>query len=156
MLKRTAAAAVFLASVSAHAQPEPLGVWDSRGQFVGNLVGQDRVELEIAGRSFAVSIQPIGPSEGAELLYATEDCSGSPYLDASTLPIPGYIIKGVIIYPGPLTTIEAKATGGYNSLGQFGCSPWDHGTRTVATEQTAARPVWTPPFCVSATKVRCE
>jgi hypothetical protein len=160
MLKIAAGAAVLLASASAYAQeqtqPQPLGVWDSQGHLVGNLAGQDRVALMLTGRPFALTVYPAGIPENSEFIYATPDCSGERYLDASTLPITGYLGGGVIFYPGPLTTIEAKATGGYNSEGQFGCSPWDQGTRTVAPAWVSRTPTWTPPFCVSATKVRCQ
>jgi hypothetical protein len=161
MLKKIAGAAILLASASAHAhaqsQPQPLGVWDSQGLLIGNLAGQDRVDLMLTpGRPFALTVFPSGFPQEAEFLYSTPDCSGERYLDAGTLPIPGYVFYGQIFYPGPLTTIDAKATGGYNSAGQFGCSPWDQGTRTVAPALVSRTPYWIPPFCVSATKVRCN
>jgi hypothetical protein len=165
MLKKTVGAAILLVSTAAHAQPagpQALGVWDSQGRLVGNLVGQSQVELVIVGKSIALSIEPTGIPVGTSFYYTTPDCSGQPYLDATSLPINGYVLgdierNAIVYFPGPITSIVQNSAGGENSLGQLGCSPISQVSRTVAPAYANRFPTpFTPPFCVSATKVRCQ
>jgi hypothetical protein len=165
MLKKIAGAAILLASASAYAQPtgpQALGFWDSQARFVGNLIGQNLVEMVIGGKSIALSIDPDKIPAGTSFIYGTPDCSGQPYLDATSLPTTGYFLgdierNAIVFTPGPITSIVQGSEGGENSLGQLACSPVSQVSRAVAPAYANRFPTpFTPPFCVSATKVRCN
>jgi hypothetical protein len=117
MLKPMAGAVVLLASVSLPAfgdhperQPQPLGVWDSQGKFVGDFVGngngpggEGQVVIEVNKTPTLFQFEYSGLTKaGPSIFYQGADCVGEGYLDVRHPPTMGiWLGEGEeVYYPG--------------------------------------------------------
>lgn len=119
--------------VPAQTRPFPLPdslagrtIVDANGKFVGNLLGENVIELKINGIWVLTSkIQkgafiPNNPSQLRQY-FTTSDCTGQAYMEAAALPVNGIIAtfgaNPTVFYPGTpkyLTIFSVKY--GYTSL----------------------------------------
>jgi hypothetical protein len=73
-------------------------VVDANGDFVGELVAPDEIAITISGVAvlFAYADGTLSSSGGPGLEYfASTDCTGQAYLDASDLPVNSFVSLGV-------------------------------------------------------------
>ena len=158
MLKTIAGAAVLLASVSAYAadHPQPLGVWDSEGMFVGNYVSDSAFEALIKGMPMLLPYSWHGFTEGLEIVYTQPNCAGQGYLSHDAPILSGGILSGQIYYPGPRITVTQASIGFEKPGGQSACSAISAVPVVVGPILTTPLPVFHPPFCVSPHAIRCQ
>jgi hypothetical protein len=134
------------------AGPRPLGVWDHAGNFVGDLFATRALVRAYNGQSASFTFIYLGfPQPQGGFLYTTADCSGQAYLDVLDQPAGGAIIDGVEFYPtsaGSQLQIQSEGLPGVS------CSP-NKIEDYAAPVQSRTLPTFTPPFCVSAGKVKC-
>jgi hypothetical protein len=111
---------------AAQAQRSRIGVYDSAGAYIGNLLSEDTVWVRFNNGDAVLKTDPSGALldagdffgglslEDTPVYYWTKaDCSGPAYLRADTLPTKGYYIKGsgMVQYPKkPVKTIVALAS----------------------------------------------
>ncbi len=107
--------------------PQGLSVYDANGQFIGTLLGTDRIVMKIDNRFFSVYHQR-GLSQDPSSYFFYSDCSpaASKYLrENGYLPIWAYFVpdvpggtSGKIIYPG-VTKLTNVPYDGYSTDGRI-------------------------------------
>jgi hypothetical protein len=154
--------ALILASTPALAQqhPQALGVWDHTGQFVGDYVWRGGFSSALLTYNDETALFPFdyaGLRQGAatQLYYTTANCSGTPYIDASDQPPFGFLDNNTYYFPSPgaqFITPVSRFVGAPPV-----CAPYSLGEIYAAPAQSVTYPAnkFTPPFCVSASKVKC-
>lgn len=88
--------------VAAQTVPTGVGVYDSRGQYFGNLIDRSKVWMRFPDGDAYVYIENRGRLhtsgdqdlegvllEGPRKFYTSRDCSGTPFLEVAELPPPG-------------------------------------------------------------------
>ncbi len=99
--------------------PQASGVvmQDGNGQTIGTLIGLNQVVLTVNNQAVTTNdFTPNGfysvDSTGIQFLHTSTDCSGTRYLDASTLPVVGYVANATANDSAPGTTLYYPALPG--------------------------------------------
>jgi hypothetical protein len=136
-------------------------VQDSNGQTVGSLLGPGSILLtlnnlavEIVSGASAAQGFYSEDSSGFTFFHTTADCSGTRYMDASGLPVGGYINGSTLYYPAAPAQVQTIASEESFNVGQslsgpgqcFPQSPTFSDTVGVATTYDVSS--FVPPFSV--------
>jgi hypothetical protein len=142
---------------SALANPQPLGVWDSTGRFVGNFT-EGGVELPVKGVPIVLQFTDVGLGEELLFYYASSDCSGQPLIRTDTAIPTGSFLNNEVYYPGPASALHVASFSD-----QVGNRAPECGLITPAGEDLRAGPALharltapRPPLCVSPTRKECQ
>jgi len=132
-----------------------LSVHDANGSVVGLVINADDVPLTVArrvdGRAMKLEVAAAGfiDTTCPQFCYATPDCTGTPYREASDALLPFVSVCGGTAYyptgdPTTMSMLACQITGG-PCVAQPG--PTDMNVTTVATFETASLGL-VPPFRV--------
>jgi hypothetical protein len=161
MLKALAAALSLAALPALSDKQSALDVWDHEGTFVGHLLAQGQVVINVKGAPTAFEFDRTSIGDSLLKLYYTDaNCSGTPYLDATLLPPGGARVDDDIWYPaGPyIQDLKPKSIFLWNTLPPGHCTAASAGTdiRDAVKAATAPAIKFEAPLCVSSHQVRCQ
>jgi len=143
----------------AQSHPQPLGVWDSEGDFAGTWNGGGGFIRTIDGKLMALPFQADKIPEGViQYVHTQPNCTGPAYIrrDLTETMLSGAVLDSTIYYPGPRMTVTQVSIEFAKPDGTSVCSAISQVPIEVGPILTARLPTLHPPFCISPTRTACR